>query len=136
MSRENLDVVRSSYEREDLRFGPTWATIDPDFEYHTLSTEPDAGIYRGHEGFRELLALWTDMFDDLRIEPEEFIDAGDYVIVPSRIRGKGRSSGVDIDASYVLVWKVRNGLRTECREYATTDAALEAVRLAGAGESN
>jgi hypothetical protein len=49
MSRENLDLVRRSYEREDSRFGPTWETIDPQFEYHTLSTEPDAGIYRGHE---------------------------------------------------------------------------------------
>jgi uncharacterized protein len=132
MSQENLDLVRCSYEREDSRFGPTRETIDPDFEYHTLSTEPDAGIFRGHEGFKELLALWTDMFDELRIEPEEFIDAGNYVIVPSRLRGKGRSSGVDIDACYVLVWKVCHGLRTECREYATTDAALEAVRLAGA----
>jgi hypothetical protein len=28
------------------------------------------------------------MFDELRIEPEEFIDGGDYVIVPSSIHGK------------------------------------------------
>jgi hypothetical protein len=58
------------------------------------------------------------------------------VIVPSRIRRRGRSSGVDIDAFYVLVRKVHNGLRTECREYATTDAAVEAVGLAGAEGSN
>jgi hypothetical protein len=29
MSQENLDLVRGSCEREDLRFGPTWETIDP-----------------------------------------------------------------------------------------------------------
>jgi ketosteroid isomerase-like protein len=130
MSAENVELVRRSYERETKSFGPEWETIDPQFEYHTLSTEPDAGIYRGHKGFRELISLWTDMFDELRIEPQEFIDAGDYVIVPSRIRGTGHASGVDIDAPYVLVWKVRDGLRVECREYPTIDAALEALGLA------
>jgi hypothetical protein len=63
MSAENVELVRKSYERETGSLGPDWDTIAPQFEYHTLSTEPDAGIYRGHDGFKELLALWTDMFD-------------------------------------------------------------------------
>jgi ketosteroid isomerase-like protein len=130
MSAENVEIVRKSYERESKSLGPEWETIAPGFEYHTLGTEPDAGIYRGHEGFRELISLWTDMFDELRIDAQEFIDAGDYVIVPSRVRGRGRGSGVDIDAPYVLVWKFRDGLRVECREYTTVDAALESLGLA------
>jgi ketosteroid isomerase-like protein len=129
MSTENVELVRKSYEHEATSFGPQWETIDPEFQYHTLSTEPDAGIYRGHIGFKELLSKWTEMFDELHIEAQEYIDAGDYVIVPSRLRGKGRGSGVEIDAPYVLVWKVKGGLRVECREYTTTDAALEALGL-------
>jgi ketosteroid isomerase-like protein len=130
VSAENVELVRSSYERDAESFGPQWDTIDPGFEYHTLSTEPDAGIYRGHDGFRELLSKWTEMFDELRFEAHEFIDAGEYVIVPSRLRGKGRGSGVEIDARYVLVWKLRDRLCVECREYTTTAAALEALGLA------
>jgi hypothetical protein len=37
---------------------------------------------------------------------------------------------VEIDAPLVLVWKFRDGLRVECREYATKDEALRAVGLA------
>jgi ketosteroid isomerase-like protein len=93
MSAENVALVRKSYERDAQSFGPDWATIAPEFEYHTLSTEPEA----------------------------------------SRIRGKGRGSGLEIDAPYVLVWKVKDGLRVECREYSATDEALEALGLVKPG---
>jgi ketosteroid isomerase-like protein len=130
MSAENVELIRKGYERDAESMGPQWETIDPEFEYHTLPNDPDAGVFHGHDGFKEMLSLWSQQFDEMHVDAEEYVDAGDYVIVSSRVRGIGRTSGAAVDTPLVFVWKFRGGLRVECREYATKEAAVEAVRVA------
>jgi hypothetical protein len=47
-------------------------------------------------------------FDDFRAEPEQFIDAGEHVVVVGRFRGKA-ISGATLDAPFVHVHRMRNG---------------------------
>jgi hypothetical protein len=46
---------------------------------------------------------------ELGIKPREFIDAGDLVMVMFSLTGRGRGSGVAIEADEVQVFRLRNG---------------------------
>ena len=130
MSQENVEVIRRSLEAfqqggldASLRF------YDPEVTWEEAQDEPEAETYRGHDGIRALAQKWLVPFDDLRIEPEEFIDAGEAVVMPYRFRGRERSSGTDITAPETWVFWLRDGKISEVREYRYKAEALEAVGL-------
>jgi ketosteroid isomerase-like protein len=104
--------------------------IHPDVVRHAPEDEPEGGTYRGLDGYREYSADWTDTFEAYHAEIEEYIDAGECVIVIGRIEATGPNSGVRVESPGIWVWRLRDGLGIECREYRTRAEALEAVRLA------
>jgi ketosteroid isomerase-like protein len=64
------------------------------------------------------------------VEAKEFIDAGDCVLVPVRLTGRGRASGVSFEDHEVHVFRLRDRKIIEVREYREKAEALEAVGLA------
>jgi ketosteroid isomerase-like protein len=60
---------------------------------------------------------------------KEVLDAGDYVVVPVRLTGRGRTSGVSFEEDEVHVYKIRDGKITELREYRHRHEALKAAGL-------
>lgn len=66
----------------------------------------------------------------MRLEPLEFIDAGDRVVVFSRLVGKGRGGGVGVERFSAQIATLRNGrlVRWEIG-YTDREAALEAAGL-------
>ena len=92
---------------------------------------PDSATYRGHDGVAKLFSEWSESFDDLRFDPEEFIDAGDDVVVAVlRLSGRIRGSGEEVTMPETHVWTMRDGKGVECREYPTKAEALKALGLA------
>jgi ketosteroid isomerase-like protein len=135
---ENLDLVRSFYaktERGDFSFVDREPELRdfyaPDFEWHTREDLPDAGVRRGYEGLARLRAEWAETFDDLHLDVDELIDAGDHVVAVARICGCLRGSGHQLEVQETQVWKMRDGRATEVRAYLTRSEALNAVGLEG-----
>jgi len=89
---------------------------------------PDA-VEPGTRYGRKAFAGIRDAYDDVRVEPEEFIDAGDDVIVIARIKGTGRASGVDVDWRQGYIWTIRDGKGVRFRWFSDPDQALEAAGL-------
>jgi ketosteroid isomerase-like protein len=88
-------------------------------------------VRRGHDGLR---GGWTEIaeaFSEFRMEPKEFIDAGDYVVVPIHRVGTGRVSGALIEEDEVHVFRMSEGKTVELREYHEKQEALQAVGLEG-----
>jgi ketosteroid isomerase-like protein len=130
MSQENVEIVRRLAERINARdIEGMLPLISPEIEYRTREDEPDADVFRGRKEFAKFADSWLGAFDDYEVEIYEYIDAGEYVVVPGRARGRGRKSGIAVDAEETWVWRVRDGKAVECREYATKAEALEAVGL-------
>jgi ketosteroid isomerase-like protein len=103
--------------------------LHPEIVWHTRVDEPDAGVYRGRDGLRSLIELWLEQFEDLRCEGMEYLDAGDWVLVPCRLRGRGRGSGIEIDEPYLFAHHFGpDGRSFECFEYRTVEEAREAIR--------
>jgi ketosteroid isomerase-like protein len=74
-----------------------------------------------------MVGQWQERFVDFRGEAQEYIDAGEYVIVPMRMRGRLRESDAEVVLDEVYVGKIRDGRLVEVREYRTREEALKAV---------
>ena len=98
MSQENVELVRAACEwanrTRDFDIGDL---IHPDFEWHTRQDLPDAGARKGNEGVVRLRAEWVEAFEDFRINVEDWIDGGDQVVTVSRLRGRIRGTGHELD---------------------------------------
>ena len=130
MSHANVEIIRKvldAFERGGL--DATLSFYDPDVTWVVAEDEPEAATLRGHDGLRALLEQWLQAFDELHIEPYEFIDAGEAVVMPYRLRARERSSGSDITAPETWVFWLRDGRIIEVREYRHKAEALEAVGL-------
>ena len=131
MSQENVEVIRSLTERINAGdWERVLELIHPDLELFPPEDEPEAkAVYRGREGYREYSSYWIDTFDQWQTEVDEYIDASEYVVVVARVHARGRVSGARVEDSGAWVWRVRDGMGIECREYRTKEEALQAAGL-------
>jgi uncharacterized protein len=90
---------------------------------------PDAAAFTGRLGLLEFLDAWTESFASERIEEEEIVDSGDQVLVVVHHSGRGRTSGIEVDQRFAMVWTVRDGRAVRMDMYLTRDEAVEAMRL-------
>jgi ketosteroid isomerase-like protein len=105
--------------------------VDPDFEVRDRESAPDRETLVGGPGIMELVRLNMEVFDELELEPLEFIDRGDVVLVVLRIRVRGRSSGVAVDSETVHGWEFVGGRAARMQIYADRQRALDALGLEG-----
>jgi uncharacterized protein len=129
MSEQNVERVREGYEFADREHEPDYDLLHPDIRWHTRADLPDTATYRGHDGAKALIAEWVGAFDDLRLDVEELIDAGDRVVVVLRLRGRVRGSAQEVDMPETHVLTMRGGKVTEIHEYQTKAEALKVVGL-------
>ena len=134
MSQENVEIVRELYEafnRGELD-AYLWM-LDPDFVWQGPQEIPDlAGTYRGAEGVRRYLSELMEVFNDYRMVPEEFIDAGgEQVLVLAREGGRGKGSGIAVQTNPTgHLWTIRDGRPARLESYWERTNALRAVGLA------
>jgi ketosteroid isomerase-like protein len=134
MSEENVEVVRRAVElvrrRDEQSSGSRVGTglLDDALEVHDHDS-PDLGVLKGHAGFLRWIDDWDEAWAEWRLEPEEFIDAGERVVVLVRLSARGRGSGVSLERRDGMVWTVRNGMAIRLDYYNSPAEALEAAGL-------
>ena len=130
MSQENVEIVRAyidSINRDDWVAPATGFMHDDVVIDWSRSPAPYRGVYRGREAalrFAEELQVW----ESARIEPSNFIDAGDDVLVPHVVHLRGRD-GIEVDVQATYVYTMRDGLCVRWCIYQEHDEALEAAGL-------
>ncbi len=134
MSAENVEIVRALlalWERTRESGEPPTHTdlLAPDFEVDMSSRVFNPGVYRGIEGLARLDEEIRDVWEEFRNVPEQFIDAGDRVVVIVTSRARGRSSGVELDTRSGTICTLRDGQGTRIEGALDTDEALKAVGL-------
>jgi uncharacterized protein len=132
MSQKNVELVKQGYEALDRGdFAAALEGFDPNVEWWDRGDSLSTTVIRGHDGMRRAWAEIAESFADWRMEPKEFIDAGDYVVVPLDHVLRGRASGASVEGHEVHVHRLRDGKVIELREYNEKDEALKAVGLEG-----
>lgn len=132
MSEANVDRARLGYEA--FGKGNVQAILDflsPEIVCYSRPSHPEQEVFHGHEGFANLVARdFLEIFGEtMRVEPRDFIDADDYVVVPVRIVGAHPRSGIDLEDHLVHVWKFRAEKAVELRLYDELSEAVEALGL-------
>jgi ketosteroid isomerase-like protein len=129
MSEENIEIARRGYEAYN-RDGPYAILdhLDPQIEWGTPE-QGVAGTYHGHEGVRRFLDEFFELFESAEIEPEEFIEAGDQLLVPFKFTAKAKGSGLRLEEHWVHVWTIRGDKAVRLEQYTDRAKALEAAGL-------
>jgi 3-oxoadipate enol-lactonase len=130
MSQQNIELVRGSLEafgRGDIE--GALAIAHPDLV--SSRVHPDGAVFHGHDGFRQLLADWLQGFAEWSFRADEYIDAGDHVIVHQHQWARGAGSGVVVEGDFWMVYAIAEGKVTRFDIYADRNEALEATGMRG-----
>ena len=129
MSRENVELVRTvfgGWARGDFRAASDLFAADFEWKQSPDAVEP--GSHRGASIGTALRQLFG-VYENYRIEAEEYIDAGDRIVVVGRARGTARGSGMELDQSVFFLWTARNGKLASIEAFRDRGEALETVGL-------
>jgi ketosteroid isomerase-like protein len=134
MSQENVEIVKRANEFLGRRDWPGIAStdlIDPNVELHgSVGGLEEGNILRGLSEISQAFDTEDrDVWDEHRIEPREYIDAGDRVVVLHREYQRGKGSGVEIVIDTASILDVRDGRIVRMQGYMNPAEALEAVGL-------
>ncbi len=128
MSRENVELVERIYECW-LRGEPGYEHFDPDISMVESAALPGAASAHGIDAVRRYIESFAKHWDDIRFEPQEYLDAGDRVVVLARLVGRGKSSGVAVERTWAYVWTLRDGKALRMEGYADRAEAMAAAGL-------
>ena len=106
MSQANVEIVRRCFE-----------------------AFTDGELYEGHEGVRRGMGRWLGTWTDYAMEVDEYIDAGDSVVIFFRESGRGKGSGVWIEQSVAGVWTLHDGQVVRVMPFLDRSEAVEAAGL-------
>lgn len=110
MGSRNRAVVEELIELMNTRDRRPTHLCHPDIEWHWPPSTPGASLYRGHDELGRGLDTWIESWDKLVIEPEEFLEDGDYVLVLMQYRMRGAGSGVYLEAPVAHLHQLEDGL--------------------------
>lgn len=125
MADANVEALRRGYEalnRGDVSV--VLELLDPDIVWHEPEPSPEAGTYSGRASFERFLRSWIDSFDGFQVEPEQVVERGDKLVAVVHQSGRGRASGVHVDARLAHVWTVRQGRAVRWESVADPEDAL------------
>jgi ketosteroid isomerase-like protein len=122
MSQETVEIVRRFLIAD---VDEAMAFADPDIVWNPIEELPT----QGHDAVRASLARWKAEWNDYELIPEEFVDKGDRVLATVRLRGRGRGSGVEIDARFYDLYTLRDGMIVRMDQFTERSQALEAAEL-------
>jgi ketosteroid isomerase-like protein len=128
MSAEDLETVRRGLETFSTTGKPDWTTLDEDVEVRDHDI-PDQAGYHGHDGFARWLEDWGAAWAGYTIEPHEFVDAGDRIVVVLRMHATGRGSGLELDREDAMVLELREGKIVQIDYYNDKRRALAAAGI-------
>jgi ketosteroid isomerase-like protein len=127
VSQENVEIMRRGYERFRAT-GEIRARPDLVWDVSRLGW-PDQQIYVGAEGANRFNAEWADAWDGWEVKAEEYIDAGERVVVIVNQKGRSKATGIPVDMRFAQVWSFRDGQAIRMQMYSNVDEALEAAGL-------
>jgi ketosteroid isomerase-like protein len=131
MSQENVELVRSAIEafnREDFR--RLTEVCDEDFEFVSVMTALEETSYRGRNTWETYYNDMHETWEEWQVEDLRVFDGGDdRVAAVMRLVGTGRSSGVPVEATIGIAYRIRKGKLWRARSYLDPGEALEALGL-------
>lgn len=124
--RRVYELAAAAWER-DVDAAALAEVYDPDVVIEERLDFPDSDTYRGYAGLTRWWNAFREVYEEVRLEPREFIPHGDRVVVRVRhfLRSKG---GVTLEQEVAHVFTVRDDRVVHMTGYGDVEQALAAVR--------
>ena len=130
MSAENVDLARRLIEAGNRRdFEAIAEGMDPLIEWNDQRELPGAASHRGGQAVLRRLRVVLEEWADFRVEAQQFVEAGEHVVITSRVSAKGQVSGAPVERVTFAVNEYRAGRLVRVSIYGTKAEALKAVGL-------
>ena len=127
VSPQNVEIVQQIFDAFSKRdINAALAAMHPEIEWVTPPGAPNPS-WHGHDGVRSSLAEWAGSFDSFRLEPLEFTDTDNRVLVDVAMSVRGRGSDVDIQSHQFQVWTLSEGKVVRMEMFSEKDEALDAA---------
>jgi ketosteroid isomerase-like protein len=132
MSQEDVEMAKRSMDALNRRTLDAYDDVfTQDFEWFpALPSTVEGGGYLGRGGVETYLGEINDTWEEFRVIAEEYRDLGGRVLMLGRIEGRGRGSGVQVNAQLGAVWDFRDGRISRASVYLDHGEALRAAGLA------
>ena len=131
MSQENLEVIRGIYG--SLSRGDVNAVLDQ-MHQQIEWREAENFIYADRNPYRSPQAVLEGVFmrlgtewADFTVMPEEWLDAGNHVVVLGTYNGRHKETGNEIRAQFAHVWGITHGRVVRFQQYTDTKQFADAV---------
>jgi ketosteroid isomerase-like protein len=113
-NRGEIDLMADSYDSK--------ATVD------VSRVLPDESVLHGIETVRSFFHRLWDAWEEIRHDPQEVLEVAEgRFLVTTRVWGRGRTSGIEIDQNQGFLYTLGPGGITSLVVYPSTDAALAAT---------
>jgi uncharacterized protein len=124
----NAEAVKSGWDafaKGDL--DAAVATTSDSAEIVIPESLPWGGTYTGPDGFKEMIGKFLSNFDEVRPEPQEFLEAeGGHVVVT--VSGTGTTkSGNELGGDSIWLYKIDDGKISHAEFYGDTATAVKAL---------
>ena len=130
MSLANVALLKKVYgEWESGNFRAGRELLDDSMTTVWADGFPTAGTYHGPREHSDAMREWLGEWDEFELRAEEFVDAGDSVVVPFSVRARGKESGASVERRWAHVWTLRRGRVVRFEVHLDVQRALEGVGL-------
>ena len=129
MSEGTVKTVRDFYgavaqgDFASVMFDPQIEWVEPkvpDLWFSGLHHGPDAVL-------KEVIEPTSEKLDAFHVQCDQFLDAGDHVIVTGHFQGRGKETGIELNAPFAHVWTLRGNKAVRFQCYTDTANCLHAL---------
>lgn len=131
MSQDHVDIIRRMYDA--LSKGDVTSVLGQmhqQIEWREAENfiYADRNPYRGPQAvlegvFMRLASEWADF----SVVPEEWLDAGNHVVVLGTYSGRHKETGREVRAQFAHIWGVSHGRAVRFQQYTDTKQFADAV---------
>jgi ketosteroid isomerase-like protein len=130
MSQQNVEIASGAIDAFNATDVDAFAALTtPDFEWSPSMVAVEGETFRGRKGIEKYFDSLGDAWEDFHIVRDRFRDHADLVVMLGGLKGRGKGSGVPVDASLGMVFDFRGGRISRIRGFLGHDVALRAAGL-------
>jgi uncharacterized protein len=130
MSQENVEIIRRGFDAwQEGDLAANLRLVHEDVVCCRMAPLIDPQTYHGLDGYLEFASDWFEPYDEFELRPNEYIDAGDRIIVEVAQEGRLSGSNSMMQGTFWFVMTVHDGKVIRFEIYGGRDQALEAARL-------
>ena len=131
MSAENVEIVKGIYHAFATGDVPAVVgAMSPDIEWNEAENFPysDGNPYHGPDAILGgVFARIGGEWDGFAVEPREFLDGGDTVVMTGRYTGTYKATGRPINAQVAHFWTLAGGQVVQFQQLVDTLAVARAT---------